>query len=97
MRHHWPLYYGILFYREKPIEGFVSDYANLIRGLIDFYEAGFEPRWLEWAEKLQQKQDELFWDEEGGSYFSSSGGDSSILIRLKDGKTRANFTLLWSF
>ena len=64
----------------------MGDYANLIRGLIDLYEAGFNAKWLEWAEKLQNKQDELFWDEEGSAYFSSSANDPSILIRLKDGE-----------
>ena len=44
-------------------------------------------KWLEWAEKLQNKQDELFWDEEGSAYFSSSANDPSILIRLKDGES----------
>ena len=82
---------GVFSYREKPIEGFVADYANLIRALIDLYEAGFDPRWLEWAEKLQQKQDELFWDDEGSAYFSCSGADLSILIRLKDGKPSTSF------
>ncbi len=28
--------------------------------------------------------DSLFWDEEGGGYFTSSSGDESIVLRLKE-------------
>lgn len=34
-------------------EGFADDYAFLIEGLIDLYEASFEERWLRWADDLQ--------------------------------------------
>ena len=48
-----------------PIHGFMDDYAFLIRGLLDLYEATFEAKWVEWADKLQKKQNELFWDATG--------------------------------
>ncbi|XP_063223640.1 spermatogenesis-associated protein 20 isoform X2 [Bacillus rossius redtenbacheri] len=67
-----------------PISGFVDDYAFLIRGLLDLYEACFDPSWVEWAETLQDQQDRLFWDEEGAGYFTSPASDPSILIRLKE-------------
>jgi hypothetical protein len=66
------------------IEGFAEDYAFLIQGLIDLYEAAFDVRWLQWAEQLQAKMDELFWDSEGGGYFNSAAGAPDILIRIKD-------------
>ena len=40
----------------KPIGGFADDYAFLIRGLLDLYEAGFEAKWIEWALDLQEQQ-----------------------------------------
>ena len=43
----------------------MDDYAFLIRGLMDLYEATFEAKWVEWADKLQKKQNELFWDATG--------------------------------
>ena len=67
-----------------PTHGFAEDYAFLVQGLIDLYEATFEIEWLRWADLLQDRMDELFWDEAGGGYFSSSGGDPSILLRLKE-------------
>jgi hypothetical protein len=70
----------------SPISGFLDDYAFLIRGLLDLYEACFDPYWLEWAEVLQDQQDRMFWDDNGAAYFTSPAGDTSILIRLKEGE-----------
>ena len=66
-------------------EGFADDYAFLIRGLLDLFEAGQDTQWLEWAWQLQQKMDELFWDKEGGGYYTATTSDPSILIRMKEG------------
>ena len=66
------------------MEGFADDYAFLIQGLLDLYEAGFDPAHLAWAERLQAKQDELFYDDEHGGYFSTSARDESVLLRLKE-------------
>ena len=66
------------------IEGFAEDYAYLIQGLLDLYEAGGAVRWLQWAEKLQAKMDELFWDEENGAYFNSRTDDATVIVRLKE-------------
>jgi uncharacterized protein YyaL (SSP411 family) len=79
---------GVLLrsYRDGPadIDGFAVDYAFLIQGLIDLYQADFNIEWLQWADALQTKQDELFWDKKGGGYFASTGKDSNILLRFKD-------------
>ena len=65
-------------------EGFAEDYAYFIQGLLDLYEGSFALRWLIWAEALQEKMDELFWDEMRGGYFNSAAGDASIVLRLKE-------------
>jgi uncharacterized protein YyaL (SSP411 family) len=78
----------ILFrnYREgrSAVEGFADDYAFLIQGLLDLYEASFDVAWLRWAIELQEAQDRLFFDEVAGGYFSGAGNDPSILLRLKE-------------
>jgi uncharacterized protein YyaL (SSP411 family) len=66
------------------VPGFAYDYAFLIQGLLDLYEAGFDIEWLRWAADLQRTQDALFWDEKHGGYFSVSGTDPTILIRMKE-------------
>lgn len=73
-------------YREGPgaTEAFAEDYACLIAGLLDLYEAGFDVGHLAWAERLQEQQDALFRDPSDGKYFSASGRDASVLLRLKD-------------
>lgn len=68
------------------IAGFLDDYAFLIRGLLDLYEASLDADWLQWAEHLQEEQDRKFWDQEKWGYFTSPEGDTSILIRGKEGK-----------
>ncbi|XP_021929202.1 spermatogenesis-associated protein 20 isoform X2 [Zootermopsis nevadensis] len=68
----------------SPIQGFLDDYAFVIRGLLDLYESCFDPSWLEWAEVLQDRQDQLFWDDDGAGYFTSSASDASILVRQKE-------------
>jgi uncharacterized protein YyaL (SSP411 family) len=36
-------------------QAFADDYAYLIEGLIDLYEATFDEKWLRWADELQRK------------------------------------------
>jgi hypothetical protein len=65
-------------------EAFAEDYAFLVQGLLDLYEAAFDERWLRWAMQLQRSMDETFWDEAEGGYFNSRAGDASIVLRLKE-------------
>jgi uncharacterized protein YyaL (SSP411 family) len=73
-------------YRESrsDIEGFADDYAFVIQGLLDLYEASFDVEWLKFAIQLQETQDHLFFDEKNGGYFSTSGKDASVVLRMKD-------------
>uniref|UniRef100_A0A3Q3IEE7 Spermatogenesis-associated protein 20-like TRX domain-containing protein n=1 Tax=Monopterus albus TaxID=43700 RepID=A0A3Q3IEE7_MONAL len=67
-----------------PISGFLDDYAFVICGLLDLYEATLQLEWLEWAEEMQHKQDVMFWDDKGRGYFCSDPSDSSVLLQLKE-------------
>ena len=44
----------------------MDDYAFMVRALLDLYEVTFETEWMAWAAELQRRQDELFWDQDGG-------------------------------
>ena len=66
------------------IDAYAEDYGCLIFGLIELFQADPDPMWLEWAITLQHRQDELFWDEAGGGWFSTTGRDPSVLLRMKD-------------
>jgi uncharacterized protein len=62
----------------------LDDYAYLIQGLIDLYEADFDEQWLSWANVLQKKQNELFWDKETGGYYFSEAKGSLLPGRNKN-------------
>ena len=66
------------------IPGYAEDYAFLTWGLIELFQADGDPGWLRWALDLQACQDELFWDAQGGGWFSTTGADPSVLLRLKE-------------
>jgi uncharacterized protein YyaL (SSP411 family) len=66
------------------VEGFADDYAFVIQGLLDLYEASFDVGWLRFAIELQETQDRLFLDDKSGGYFSTNGRDKSVVLRMKD-------------
>jgi uncharacterized protein YyaL (SSP411 family) len=84
----WDPARGVLLRRyrggEAGIEGYAEDYAYLIFGLLQLFQADGDPRWLEWAQSLQERQNALFWDPIEGGWFSTTGKDESVLLRLKE-------------
>jgi uncharacterized protein YyaL (SSP411 family) len=66
------------------LEAHLVDYAFLVRGLLDLYEASLQIRWLVLAIDLTQRQIELFWDPRGGGFYDTSGNDKAVLLRMKD-------------
>ncbi|TAK13910.1 MAG: thioredoxin domain-containing protein [Acidobacteria bacterium] len=69
---------------EAKIAGFCEDYAYLIWGLVELFQAGGDKRWLDWAIALQARQTELFFDPLDGGWFSTTGADPTVLLRLKE-------------
>jgi uncharacterized protein YyaL (SSP411 family) len=69
---------------EAGIDGYAEDYAFLTFGLLELFQADANPDWLLWAITLQHRQDELFWDETDAGWFSTSGRDPSVLVRMKE-------------
>lgn len=69
---------------EAAVDGFCEDYACLIWGLLEVFQATADAQWLEWAITLQARQTELFWDESDGGWFSTTGLDDTVLLRLKE-------------
>jgi uncharacterized protein YyaL (SSP411 family) len=69
---------------EAGIDGYAEDHAYLIWGLLELFQACGDPQWLEWAVALQSRQDELFWDPIEAGWFSTTGRDPSLLLRLKE-------------
>ena len=64
--------------------GFLDDYAYLIQGLLDAYEALFETAYLEWAYRLLHYANNNFWDAEHMGYFFTEKHQKNLLVRMKD-------------
>jgi len=69
---------------EAGIDGYAEDYAYLVFGLLELFQADPTPEWLSWAVALQERQDDLFWDETDGGWFSTTGKDATVLVRMKE-------------
>ena len=66
------------------IDAYAEDYACLIFGLLELIQSDGDPVWLDWALELQRRMDELFWDPVDGGWFSTTGTDPSVLVRMKE-------------
>jgi len=69
---------------EAKFEAQLDDYAFFIQGLLDVYEATFDPRSLQLALELHGTQISFFWDASEGGFYDFSGRDPSILLRTKE-------------
>jgi hypothetical protein len=65
-------------------KAFSIDYACLIHGLLDLYEATFEIQWLQWAVSLQSEKDAQFLDTQNGGYFSVHTDMAHSVLRIKE-------------
>ncbi len=64
--------------------GFLSDYACMIEGLLELYEATFDARWLQHAVELNQAAIRLHADERDGGFFFTASDHETLLARTKD-------------
>ncbi|MFW9784292.1 MAG: thioredoxin domain-containing protein [Candidatus Heimdallarchaeota archaeon] len=66
------------------IKGFLTDYAFLIWGLLELYEATFELNYLKQAIKLHKIQMEDYWDENVGGFYFTNQKSEKLLTRQKE-------------
>jgi len=69
---------------EAAILGYLDDYAFLIWGLLELYQATFETRYLKEAVGLTNDILEIFWDEKDGGFFFTGGDAEEVLVRSKE-------------
>jgi hypothetical protein len=69
---------------EAAVDAFCEDYAFLTWGLVELFQASGEGRWLDHAVALTEVQTRLFFDDRDGGWFSTTGDDPSVLLRLKE-------------
>ncbi len=79
---------GRLYHRymdgEIAVPALLDDYAFLIWGLLELYEATFEIRFLKIAIELNDYVVEHFWDGENGGFYLTADDAENILLRKKD-------------
>jgi len=68
---------------EAGIPAVLTDYAFLVHGLLDLYEATFDLRWLTTARELSLEMIDRFADPAGG-FFDTDGRDPTLLLRTKE-------------
>ena len=69
---------------ESRLPAHLDDYAFLVWGLTELYQAEFETDYLEKALELNLIMLEDFWDEENGGLFLTAKGQSDLIIRSKE-------------
>jgi len=73
-------------YREgkAEIEGFLTDYAFFIWGLLEMFEATFNNKYLEIALELNKYLLKFFWDDHIGGFYFTSESNEKLLTRQKE-------------
>ena len=64
--------------------GYADDYAFLVWGLLELYEATFDLGYLEEAGELNRVMLELFWDEDHGGVFFTGREHEGLIARNKE-------------
>ncbi|MGB5909625.1 MAG: thioredoxin domain-containing protein [Promethearchaeia archaeon] len=79
---------GVLLHRYREgnaeIEGFLTDYAFFIWGLLEMFEATFNNKYLELALELNEYLLKYFWDEHIGGFYFTSESSEELLTRQKE-------------
>lgn len=66
------------------LTGYLSDYAFLVEGLLNLYEATGDRRWLDEAIELTDTMIEHYYDEAGGAFFFTADDAEELLARTKN-------------
>ncbi|MDX6768349.1 MAG: thioredoxin domain-containing protein [Elusimicrobiota bacterium] len=66
---------------DAAVPGMADDYAFMAQGLVDLYEAGFDPARLAWALDLAEEALARFAAPGGGAYLTAEGAAPELLAR----------------
>jgi len=62
----------------------LEDYASLLSGTVDLYEATLEPKHLDFANELAGAMIAKFYDPENGGFWQSAADTQHLILRVKD-------------
>ena len=69
---------------EAAFSAYLDDYAFLIWGCIEYYQATFSEEVLAFAVRLQEEQNQLFWDKDKAGYFFYGHDGEDLISRPKE-------------
>jgi uncharacterized protein YyaL (SSP411 family) len=64
------------------VDGFSSDYAHFVRGLLALYRATNDPAWLDRAAELMAVAAREFRDQQSGVYYNTPAGREDLFVRV---------------
>lgn len=70
--------------QNENVEGMLDDYAFLTWGLLEVYEATFNPDYLKTAQQLTDYLLKHFWDTDKGGLYLTADTAETILVRQKE-------------
>jgi uncharacterized protein YyaL (SSP411 family) len=88
---------------EAAVPGTLDDHAFMAWGLLELYEATYDPRWLREAAALARAMLDRFWDAAAGGFFLTPEDGERLLLRPKEaydgalpsGNSVAAYVLVW--
>jgi uncharacterized protein YyaL (SSP411 family) len=69
---------------QSRLTGYLTDYAFLVEGLLNLYEATFDTRWLDAADTLTQSSIRYYFDDDGGAFFFTASDGERLIARTKN-------------
>ena len=69
---------------EALLPAYLDDYAFLVWGLIELYEATFKAGYLQQALKLTNEMLDLFWDDKSGGFYLTANDNEDLFFRSKE-------------
>ena len=64
--------------------GYLDDYAFLVRGLLGLHQATSEETWLNEAKVLTDTMNQLFWDDKNGGFYFTLANQKHLVVRTKN-------------
>jgi uncharacterized protein YyaL (SSP411 family) len=77
--------------RPARVHACAEDFAFLIQGLLDLYEATGDGQWLVWADQLNVTFERQFFDRENGGFFDAPVQSSDLFTLLKNDDDASGF------
>ncbi len=65
------------------LPGYLDDYSYTVNAFVDLYEATFDTKWLEAADRLAGDMVSHFWDTEDKAFFFASDKHENLIVRAK--------------